>query len=158
MDLGKLLFSFTLDLNLTNQDFSHMAWAILFRNSRKWAVIGMGAIFLLLILSLAVSTVFLLFAAIAVIQIMIYMLLSSRNIAQNLKKKMPLSYDFYEDGLTETSGETMTSIPYSNFYAVKMNRYLFTLAGKKDIVLVPRSLIDDKADLLLQKLRSIIGG
>jgi hypothetical protein len=159
MDMGKLLFSFVIDDGLDWTEFLYMGRAIQYRNSKNMAVIGMAAIILSVVLSFAVSPFFILLLLIIGVEAVVYMEYGARNIARNLRAKLPISYDFYEDGLVETMGGVSSMILYSKFKAVKVNQHVFTLVGRKsDVVVVPRCLIGDDADALLMKLRMIIGG
>jgi ABC-type multidrug transport system fused ATPase/permease subunit len=158
-DIGKLLFSFTIDKDLGRKEFLRMGRAIRYSNSRKIMMVALVSIFAVFFLSAVVSAFFLLLFIIVAVEIALYMEFSIRGIADNLQKKVPICYDFYEDGLIETMEGKSELLLYGRFKAVKMSKHLFTLVGRKtEIVVVPRSLIGEDADRLLMKLQRIIGG
>ncbi len=157
-DIGKKLFSFTIDDSLDKKEYVRMGRAIQFRNSKKLIVLFMAALFLTFILSMSITIFFLIVFLAVVIEFVVYMEYASRNIASNIRLKLPISYDFYEDGLIEIEGEKSTLILYGKFSAVKMSNHLFTLVGRQnDIVVVPRCLIGRDSEKLLMKLQAIIG-
>jgi len=136
-----------------------MGRAISFRNSRKIAAISIVAFMVILLLSMIVSTFFLLLTVIVIVEALMYIEYSSRNTADNIKKLLPIGYEFYEDGLTETmKGETKT-ILYKDLSFVKIDNKIIALVGKKDsfIILIPRCLVDETAIQYMTKLQRIVG-
>ena len=159
MDIGKPLFSFTIEETLPNKDFLSIGRAVRYRNSRKIMVFVMLAVFVTFFLSMFITPLFALLLVAIAFQVALFMEYSSRDIANNVKKLTPIQYDFYEDALIETiKGESKT-LMYSKFNHVKMNAKVFTLVSKedKDVIVIPRSLIDRDAEILLMKLQRIIG-
>ena len=155
-DIGKLLFSFTIERDLEWKEFLRIGRAIRYSDSKKIIMISLVAAFAVFFLSAVVSGFFLLLFIVIVVEVALYMEFSVRSIANNVRQRSPISYDFYEDGLIETMlGKTVL---YGKFKAVKMNAHVFTLVGREtDVVVVPRSLIDRDAEIKLMKLQRILG-
>ena len=159
MDIGKKLFSFEINDSMDDQDFRRMGKAIQYRNMKKNTVVVMGAVFLTLILSLSVSAFFLLLFIIIALEIIVFSEYSSRNIAAKIKDKLPIEYEFYEDALIEYMGGNSTTIMYSQFSGIREDQHQFTMVGKeREVVVVPKSLLDENSKVLMSKLRRIIGG
>ncbi len=159
MDIGKKLFSFEINDSMDDQDFRRMGKAIQYRNMKKNTVVVMGAVFLTLILSLSISVFFLLLFIIIALEVVVFSEYSSRNIAAKIKGKLPIEYEFYEDALIEYMGGNSNTIMYSQFSGIREDQYQFTMVGKeREVVVVPKSLLDEKSKVLMSKLRRIIGG
>jgi ABC-type multidrug transport system fused ATPase/permease subunit len=159
LDIGKKLFSFEINDSMDDQDFRRMGKAIQYRNMKKNTVVVMGAVFLTLILSLSISVFFLLLFIIIALEVVVFSEYSSRNIAAKIKGKLPIEYEFYEDALIEYMGGNSNTIMYSQFYGIREDQYQFTMVGKeREVVVVPKSLLDEKSKVLMSKLRRIIGG
>ncbi len=159
MDIGKKLFSFEINDSMDDQDFRRMGKAIQYRNMKKNTVVVMGAVFLTLILSLSISAFFLLLFIIIALEVVVFSEYSSRNIAARIKGKLPIEYEFYEDALIEYMGGNSNTIMYSQFSGIREDQYQFTMVGKeREVVVVPKSLLDEKSKVLMSKLRRIIGG
>ena len=159
MDIGKKLFSFEINDSMDDQDFRRMGKAIQYRNMKKNTVVVMGAVFLTLILSLSISAFFLLLFIIIALEVVVFSEYSSRNIAAKIKGKLPIEYEFYEDALIEYMGGNSSTIMYSQFSGIREDQYQFTMVGKERVVVVvPKSLLDEKSKVLMSKLRRIIGG
>ncbi|AMK14247.1 hypothetical protein AUP07_1206 [methanogenic archaeon mixed culture ISO4-G1] len=159
MDIGKKLFSFEINDSMDDQDFRRMGKAIQYRNMKKNTVVVMGAVFLTLILSLSISAFFLLLFIIIALEVVVFSEYSSRNIAAKIKGKLPIEYEFYEDALIEYMGGNSNTIMYSQFSGIREDQYQFTMVGKeREVVVVPKSLLDEKSKVLMSKLRRIIGG
>ncbi len=158
-DIGKLLFSFTIDESLSDKDFNRMGRAIRFRNSAKYMVYSMAALLIIFVLSMAVSYFFFIVFILVAAEILMYSEYSARSMGKNIKMSTPIHYDFYEDGLIETMDGQSKLLMYSKLGQVKMNNYLFTLVSKEDkeVVVIPKSLIDEDSEKLMIKLQSIIG-
>ena len=157
-DLGKKLFSFTIDGSMPRKDFLRMGRAVRYSDFHKFTPFVIVGVFASMMLSLMVTPFFLLLALAIAVQVVVYMELSSQSIATILQKKCPMEYEFYEDGLIENIKGKSNTILYSKFKKVKSNQYLFTLAGKgNDVVVVPRSLLDKDAESKLFKLQRILG-
>jgi len=159
MELGKKLFSFTITGDLDPAEFVRMGRATRYRNARKKLVLILPLVFLAFVMSLAVSPIIGMIVVIAGIQLLVYLEYSARVMANNIKNKLPIDYEFYENGLVETIGNQSEEISYSRFVQVKMNKHLFVFVGKKDdkIVLVPRSLLQEDDEIQLMKLKRMIG-
>jgi hypothetical protein len=157
-DIGKLLFSFTIERDLEWKEFLRIGRAIRYSDSRKIIMISLVAAFAVFFLSAVVSGFFLLLFIVIVVEVALYMEFSVRSIANNVRQRSPISYDFYEDGLIETMLGKTNTVLYGKFKAVKMNAHVFTLVGREtDVVVVPRSLIDRDAEIKLMKLQRILG-
>ncbi len=114
------------------------------------------AIFLL---SMIISTFFLLLTIIVVVEFLMYNEYSARNTAENIGKLLPISYEFYEDGLIEVIRGEPKTILYGKLSFVKIDNKHIILVGKKDefIILIPRCLVDEKAVQHMIRLQRIIG-
>jgi len=156
MDLGKCLFSFTID-DQSKKEYLAMGHAIQYRNSKKYTIAGLAILLVLFILSMTYSMFVLIVFAIVVIELVVFFEYSSRNIANRLKEKAPFTYDFYEDGLVETVGGKSNTILYPDLTQINGNNKVFTLMTKDQVVVVPRSLLDRDSDLKLMKLQGMVG-
>jgi len=156
MDLGKCLFTFTID-NQSKKEYLAMGRAIQYRNSKKWTIGGLIALLVLFILGMTYSVfVFIVFAIVA-IELVVFMEYSARNIAGRLKDKAPFTYEFYEDGLIEKVDGKSNTILYPDLIQMNGNKTVFTLMTKDQVVVVPRSLLDRDSDLKLMKLQGMVG-
>lgn len=159
MELGKKLFSFTITDDLDHAEYIRMGRATRYRNARKNLALVLPVAFMSFVLSLAITPLIGMIALIAGIQFLVYLEYSARTMANNIKEKLPIDYDFHENGLIETTGGQSEEISYGRFARVKMDKHLFTFVGKKDdkIVLVPRSLLKEDDEIQLMKLQRTIG-
>ena len=157
-DIGKRLFSVTVGADLDRKEFVRMGRAVRYSNARTLGAAGMAAVFVTFVLSVAVSAIFLIILLAVILEFVIYMEYSSRSIADNIRAKAPLRYDFYEDGVIEHEGDGQKLIPYSRFRGVRIDRNVVTLVGRgTDIIVLPRIIIDDGAYAVLVKLQHVLG-
>ena len=136
-----------------------MGRAIAWRNSRKIAAFSLVAIMAIFLLSMIISAFFLLLTIIVVVEFLMYNEYSARNTAENIGKLLPISYEFYEDGLIEVIRGEPKTILYGKLSFVKIDNKHIILVGKKDefIILIPRCLVDEKAVQHMIRLQRIIG-
>jgi hypothetical protein len=112
------------------------------------------------LLSMIISAVILLLSIVLIVQIVIYVEYSSRNMAENIRKLLPIDYEFYEDGLIETINGESKEILYGKLSFVKIENKHIILSGKKGtgiVIVIPRCLVDDNAVDQMRKLQRIIG-
>lgn len=157
VDIGKKKFSFTLDDSLTRDELKKMGRGIQYRNQAKMVVTIIIVSLIILMLTLYVTQFALLLYVIVLVEVALYLEFGSRNIAENLKKKFPIEYDFYEDGLIEHMEGKDTLYMYSQFRGIQVNSVIFTMVGKKsEVVVIPRSRLDKESDELMIKLGKIL--
>jgi hypothetical protein len=159
MEIGNLLFSYTIDDSLDDSEFKRMGRAIRYMNSKRFIPVALLFVAVTVISSLFVSALILVIAIIIVIELVVYMEYSARGMAKKMRSMVPIRYDFYENGLTETTSEGSQTIMYSQFKTVNYDNHNFTLVGKgSDVVVIPRSLIDKDAEKHLFDLGKVMGG
>jgi len=157
-DLGKLLFSFTLDNDMSWPELKKLGHAVRYVNTRKISAYLIMIIFVVILLTLMISILVIVLALAFTLQAMVYLEYSSRDIARNIRKKLPIQYDFYEDGLIETDASGSKTILFKEFKFMRMNKDTFTMVGKgSDVVVVPRWLLDKHSDSLMMKLWRVLG-
>ena len=159
-ELGKLLFSFDIDNNLSVKEYIQIGRAVCFRHAKRDVALAMMAAFIVFFVTLAFLLLAITFAVIVGSIIVIYMELTSKTLAAKIKSKQPFHYDFYEEGLVETVGGRSVEILYNRFKQVKITKNVILLLGKKNehvTVAVPRSLIDEDAEQKLFKLQKLLG-
>lgn len=157
-DIGKKLFSVTVGEDLDRKEFVRMGRAVRYSNARMLGMLGMAAVFITFILSMTISKLFFIILLAIILEIIIFMEYSSRSIATNIQMKAPLSYDFYEDGVIEYEEGEQKLILYGKFKGVKIDKNVVTLVGKEaDIIVLPRSIIDEDAYGVLVKLQRVLG-
>ena len=157
VDIGKKRFSFTLDDSLTKEELKRMGRSIQYRNQKKLIVTVIITAFIILLLTLYVSQIAIMLYFIVVMEILLYMEFGTRSIVENLRKKFPIEYDFYEDGLIEHVDGKDNLLMYEQFKAIQMTSLVYTMVGKKsEVVVIPRSRLDEESDKLILKLGRIL--
>ena len=158
-DIGKLLFSFTVEKDMEWREFRYMGRAVRYMNTKKIMAVILAGILVTILLTLMVSALFLLVFFAVGLQFLVFMEYSARDIGHKIRDKAPLHYDFYEDALVEEDSSGSHTIMYSKFASIKADGHTFTMVGKgTDVVVVPRCLIDKDAEKLLFTLGKRLGG
>lgn len=157
VDIGRKHFSFTLDDSLSREEMKKIGRAIQYRNQKKMIATFLVISILIVLVTLYVSRVAILLYIVLLVQVAVYLEFGSRSIVDNLKKKFPISYDFYEDGLIEHMEGKDTLLMYDQFSGINMNQYVFTMVGKKnEVVVIPRNRLDEESTELVMKLGRIL--
>lgn len=156
-DPGKLLFSFDIK-DRTKQEYNRMGRSVQLRNSKKLFFYAIAGAVVFAGLAIAISYALLIIALAFIVQAAVFIEYSSRNIARKIEAKCPLHYDYYEDGVIETvSGEEKLTW-YNEILRIKKSQHLYTIVCKKDIYVIPRDVLDESSEALMQKLISILAG
>ena len=158
MDIGKHLFSFTLEKDMAWHDLKKLGHAVRYINSKKIMAYIIMILFVVVLMTLMISAIVIVLALAITLQVLLFMEFSSRSIARKIQEKLPIQYDFYEDGLVETDGSGSKTIPFKEFKFMRRNKDTYTMVGNgTDVIVVPRWLLDENSDALMMKLWRVLG-
>ncbi len=156
-DIGKLLFSFTIEPDMEWKEFRYMGRSVRYATSRNTVLFTIAVVIAIVFMAIFVSAMLLAVLAIVAVNVALYMEYSASDIAHKIRGKTPLKYEFYEDGLIEYDSNGSHTILYTRFRYIKSDSHSFVMMGKEtDVVVIPKSHLDQDAQALLYKLSRIL--